>query len=216
MDYINILQQAVGGLGNEYVFACNYSSGCLQYKELPVKASSWQAVELGISSSFIPLWKAPQHHYVSSQPPWHFMGDTCGSKLMQESSAQMISSFPMSSISKRQCVLPPWGSHISLGEWYRTKHISPCSQPLPVEISGMQGKPLINPFLTYHGSSVWAVLSAPHSGASRERTAEKEKHFPLPVCSVWCLGHLSLSQLRSVHWDLHFWKLQNQARTFLL
>lgn len=55
MDYINILQQAVGGLGNEYVFACNYSSGCLQYKELPVKASSWQAVELGIASGFIPL-----------------------------------------------------------------------------------------------------------------------------------------------------------------
>lgn len=172
-------------------------------------------MELGIGSCFIPLWNALQHHYVSFQPPWNFIHDTCDSKLMQEYSAQKIFPFPMSSISKRQCMLPLWGSHISLGEWFRTKSISPCNQPLPIEIGGIWGKLLINPLLTYLGLK---CLSRPqcfsHWGKQR-KDCRKKKYFPLPVCSGWCLAHLTLSQMRNVYWDLYLWELQTQAMTVL-
>lgn len=105
---------------------------------------------------------------------------------MQEYSVQKIFSFPMSSISKRQCMLPPWGSHISLGEWYRTKPISPCDQPLPAEIGGIWRKLLINPLLAYLGLK---GLSSPqcssHWGKQR-KDCRKRKIFSI-ACLQWLM-----------------------------
>lgn len=42
-------------MGNEQIFACNYSLGCIQYNQLPIKAGSWRAAEPGIAIHFFPL-----------------------------------------------------------------------------------------------------------------------------------------------------------------
>lgn len=105
---------------------------------------------------------------------------------MQEYSAQKTFSFSMISISKRQCMSPPQGSHISLGEWHRTKTISPCNQPLPEEIGGLWGKPLINPLLTYHGLKCLSSSQCSSHWGKQGKDCRKRKIFSI-ACLQWVM-----------------------------
>ena len=131
--------------------------------------------------------------------PWHFIGDTCDSKITPESSTRRFLPFlPPPPLRDNAWLLQllPWGSHILWGGWSGTKPISPCRQPLPAEITGTRGK-LIPPAThswPANGPIAVCVLSKcltnPQRfspGASIERSAEKENSFTLPVCSGWCL-----------------------------
>lgn len=80
-------------------------------------------------------------------------------------------------------MFPPWWSHISLVQ--EKTHLTPQSA-LPIEISGIWGKPLINPLLTYHGLK---CLSSPqrssHWGKQR-KGCRKRKIFSIAYLQCWC------------------------------